>query len=218
MTTGAVTTIGEAVAAGSATTLAAAALEQRFSTVSRDRWDVGDASEALFVAGGAGTLRVGGEEHALVPETGAFLGPGETAEVEGSNGSIDLVVVRTPPAEPAGSRVVRYDEESAEDAGIGREFRLLACSSATTQFVGVIPPGRAKMHNHPYDELAFLLEGDGVLHWEDGSSVPVGPGSCIHFPRLVFHSLENVGGTPMRIMGVFTPAGSPADRVAVLDY
>ncbi len=218
MATGAVTTVEQARAVAGGTTLAAAALEQRFSTVSRDRWEVGDASEALFVAGGAGTLRVDGEEHALVPETGAFLGPGETAEVEGSNGSIELVIVRAGPAEPAGSRVVRYEEESVEDAGIGREFRLLACSSATTQFIGVIPPGRAKMHNHPYDELAYLLEGDGVLHWQDGSSVPVGPGSCIHFPRLVFHSLENVGGTPMRIMGVFTPAGSPADRVAVLDY
>jgi mannose-6-phosphate isomerase-like protein (cupin superfamily) len=74
------------------------------------------------------------------------------------------------------------------------------------------------MHNHPYDELAYVVEGEGVLHWEDGTSMPVAAGSCIYFPRLVFHSLENVGDPPIRIMGVFHPAGSPADRVAELDY
>jgi mannose-6-phosphate isomerase-like protein (cupin superfamily) len=82
----------------------------------------------------------------------------------------------------------------------------------------VIPPGRAKMHNHPYDELAWLVEGGGHLHWHEGESELIGRGSQIFFPRLVFHSVENEGGAPMRIMGVFRPAGSPADRVAVLDY
>jgi mannose-6-phosphate isomerase-like protein (cupin superfamily) len=218
MATGVVTSVDRALSSGSGTTLTAAALEQRYSTVSRDRWEIGDASEVLFVAGGAGTLRVDGEEHDLGRETGVFLGPGESVEVESANGRIDLVIVRAAPAEPAGSRVVRYEDEAAEDAGIGREFRLLACSSATTQFIGVIPPGRAKMHNHPYDEVAYLIEGEGILHWEDGTSVPIARGTCIYFPRLVFHSVENLGGAPMRIMGVFTPAGSPADRVEVLDY
>lgn len=218
MATGVVTSVEEARSSGSGTTLAAGVLEQRYSTVSRAGWEIGDASEVLFVAGGAGTLRVGGEEHELDPESGAFLGPGESVEVESSNGRLDLVIVRAAAAEPAGERVVRYADESAEDAGIGREFRLLACSSATTQFIGLIPPGRAKMHNHPYDEVAYLIEGEGFLHWHDGTSVPIAPGSCIYFPRLVFHSVENLGGTPMRIMGVFTPAGSPADRVEVLDY
>jgi mannose-6-phosphate isomerase-like protein (cupin superfamily) len=74
------------------------------------------------------------------------------------------------------------------------------------------------MHNHPYDEVAFVVEGEGVLHWDDGRDDPVGAGSCIFFPRLVFHSLENTGASNLRIMGVFHPAGSPADRVAVLDY
>lgn len=218
MATGVVTSVDRALSSGGVTTLTAPTLEQRYSAVSRDRWEIGEASEVLFVAGGAGTLRVDDEEHDLGPETGAFLGPGESVEVESSNGGIDLVIVRAALAEPTGSRVVRYEDESAEDAGIGREFRLLACSSATTQFIGLIPPGRAKMHNHPYDEVAYLIEGEGALHWEDGTSVPIGPGSCIYFPRLVFHSVENLGGAEMRIMGVFTPAGSPADRVEVLDY
>jgi mannose-6-phosphate isomerase-like protein (cupin superfamily) len=215
---GAVTTVDEALSAGGSRTFSAAALEQRVEDLDRARWDVGEGSEILFVAAGEGRLRVGDEEYVLAPETGAFLGPGESAEIESRDGRLRLVIARTQPAMPNGDRVVRYAEEESEEAGIGREFRLLACSSATTQFVGVIPPGRAKMHNHPYEEVSYLLEGEGVVHWEDGTSAPIHSGSCIHFPRLVFHSVENLGGAPMRIMGVFHPAGSPADRVAVLDY
>ena len=198
--------------------LVAPALEQRVLRGERLQLVPGDASEILFVAAGDGVLRVDGEEHPLEPETGAFVGPLETAEAEATAGELELVVVRGPGAELAGRRVVRYREEEARDAGIGREFRLLVESSQATQFIGVIPPGRAKMHNHPYDELAWLVEGEGVLHWHEGESVPVARGSRIFFPRLVFHSLENTGDAPMRIMGVFHPAGSPADRVEVLDY
>jgi mannose-6-phosphate isomerase-like protein (cupin superfamily) len=145
-------------------------------------------------------------------------------EADGDEALVFLVV-RTPGAEarsPDRPVTAALDDQAAEDAGIGRHFRLLVgpahgCQSAT-QFVGYVPPGRAKMHNHPYDEVALIVEGTGVLHWHDGGSEPVERGSCISFPRLVFHSLENVGDRPIRIMGVFTPAGSPADRVEVLDH
>ena len=198
--------------------LAAPALEQRILRVRRAELTPGEASEIVFVAAGEGTLRVDGHVHELEPETGAYVGPGESATLESPDGELDLVVVRAPSAELRSERVVSYRERLAEDAGIGREFRLLVESSEATQFIGVIPPGRAKMHNHPYDELAWLVEGEGVLHWHGGESMPVTRGSRIYFPRLVFHSLENTGSTPMRIMGVFHPAGSPADRVEVLDY
>ena len=167
--------------------------------------------------GGRGRLRVGADEYPLVPETGFFLAAGEEAELDVEE-ELRLVRALAPPAEPTTARAVAFEDEVARDAGIGREFRLLACSSETTQFIGIVPPGRALMHNHPYDEVAYIVEGEGVLHWEDGTDVPVGAGSCIFFPRLVFHSLENTGGTSLRIMGVITPAHSPADRVEVLDY
>jgi mannose-6-phosphate isomerase-like protein (cupin superfamily) len=198
--------------------LEAPALEQRVVQTGRAELSPGEGSKIVFVAAGEGVLRVDGEEYLLESETGAYVGPGETAELEAANGELELVVVRAPRAELRSERVVAYAEREAEDAGIGREFRLLVESSQATQFVGVIPPGRAKMHNHPYDELAWLVEGEGVLHWHAGESIPIARGSRIYFPRLVFHSVENLGGAPMRIMGVFHPAGSPADRVAVLDY
>lgn len=230
MAAGEVTTIGRALGEDggrSATTLVCPVLEQRVELVppgERRARVVSGRSEVAYVCSGGGLLRVDGEEHALREESAVFLGVGDRVELEAREDGLQLVVVRTAGTEtrrPGAPVVVHLDEVEAEDAGIGREFRLLVgrehgCSSVT-QFVGYVPPGRAKMHNHPYDELAYIVEGEGILHWHEGESTPVGRGSCIHFPRLVFHSLENVGDSTLRIMGVFHPAGSPADRVEVLD-
>jgi mannose-6-phosphate isomerase-like protein (cupin superfamily) len=82
-----------------------------------------------------------------------------------------------------------------------------------TQFVGVIPPSRAPLHSHTYDEVVFVLEGDGVYHI-GAESIPMGPGTCIHLPPLTLHCLENTGSTDMRVLGVFHPSGDPASRAA----
>ena len=121
----------------------------------------GDRAETLFVTGGRGRLRVGADEYPLVPETGFFLAAGEEAELD-VEGELRLVRALAPPAEPTTARAVTFEDEVARDAGIGREFRLLACSSETTQFIGIVPPGRALMHNHPYDEVAYIVEQSGV--------------------------------------------------------
>ena len=204
---------------GSAPTVAGAGLEQHALVLApgTSLHVCGDRAETIFVTSGRGRLRVGAEEYPLEVETGFFLAAGEEAELEVDE-ELRLVRALAPAAEPTTARAVAFADEEARDAGIGREFRLLACSSETTQFIGIVPPGRALMHNHPYDEVAYIVEGEGVLHWEDGTDVSVGAGSCIFFPRLVFHSLENTGSTSLRIMGVITPAHSPADRVEVLDY
>ena len=102
-------------------------------------------------------------------------------------------------------------------ASPNREFRFLVDHSVgcrdVTQFVGVIPPGRAPLHSHTYDEIVYVIEGDGILHMNDGES-PLGPGSCVHPPPLHEHSLENTGAQPMRVLGVFHPAGDPASRAS----
>ena len=176
----------------------------------------------MFVAAGSGRLHLGGEEHALEPDCGVFVAAGETFAVEPDAGrALRIVEVAVPrEADPAERRsvVVRYEDQPALSAGIGREFRILVGADAgiseVTQFVGVIPPGRAPMHCHEYDEVAYIVEGEGTMHWADGRADPVRRGSCIHFPRLKMHSLENSGPGPMRVMGVFHPQGSPAARLS----
>jgi mannose-6-phosphate isomerase-like protein (cupin superfamily) len=179
--------------------------------------------ELLYVASGSGALYVDGAQHTLEPDTGAFVAAGETWSVE-NPGPEELVVVsvrapRADGAEPTRRKVtVRYADQPVLPASPNREFRYLVNEDAgcldVTQFVGVIPSGRAPFHSHTYDEVVYVVEGDGMLHL-GGKDTPLSPGSCIHLPPLVMHCLENVGTRPMRVLGVFHPSGDPASRAAV---
>jgi mannose-6-phosphate isomerase-like protein (cupin superfamily) len=174
----------------------------------------------LYVADGTSILHVNGERHQLEPDMGVYLAPGDRYSVE-NGGPDDLLVVSvTAPQErlPNGHRgvTVRYADRESLPASPNREFRYLVnqdigCADVT-QFVGTIPPGRAPMHSHTYDEVIYVIEGQGVLHLDDGSETPIGDGSCIHLPPLNLHALENTGPTPMRVLGVFHPSGDPASR------
>ena len=99
-------------------------------------------------------------------------------------------------------------------ATAGRQFVLGArpetgCESVT-QFIGLVPPGRAPDHFHTYDEVIYILEGQGELHVGD-EQAELGGGSCIHLPARLVHCLANTGDTELRLLGVFRPAGSPAE-------
>ena len=175
--------------------------------------------ELLFAVSGMGTVILGGTRHELGPETGILVAPGERYEVE-NQGPEELVLVSGLALEPdddsangAERRVVRLAEQRPYPAGKDREFRYVANEEVgcrtVTQFVGSIPPGRAKPHYHTYEEVAYILEGEGVLHI-GGESSTVRAGSCIHFPPREPHILENVGTGALRVLGVFHPAGDPS--------
>jgi mannose-6-phosphate isomerase-like protein (cupin superfamily) len=178
----------------------------------------GPREELLFAVSGRGTVTLGGTRHELEPESGILVAPGERYEVE-NQGPDELVLVSVLALEPDDSgngaerRVVRLADQPAHPAGKDREFRYVAneevgCKTVT-QFVGSIPPGRAKPHYHTYEEVAYILEGEGVLHI-GGESSTVRAGSCIHFPPREPHILENVGTGTLRVLGVFHPAGDPS--------
>jgi mannose-6-phosphate isomerase-like protein (cupin superfamily) len=176
--------------------------------------------EIMYTTSGNGSLNVAGESHELEPGTAVYLTAGETYEVD-NPGSDDLMIVSaTAPqsaddAQPPTARTVRYDDQPTLPASGDREFRYLVtdevgCRDAT-QFFGVIAPGRAPDHSHVYDEVIYVLEGEGVLHG-GGEDRPVTAGSCIHLPPFFVHSLENSGASPMRIVATFHPSGDPASR------
>jgi mannose-6-phosphate isomerase-like protein (cupin superfamily) len=177
--------------------------------------------EVMYVVSGRGTLYVDGDEHALEPMTGAFVAPGESFAVENPGPDDILVVSVRAPADdaevdPERRRVtVRWADQPSLPATPNREFRYLVNQDAgcleVTQFVGIIPPGRAGMHSHTYDEVVYVVEGEGVIHL-DGDSTPLRPGTCVHLPPLLEHCLENTGPTPMTVLGVFHPSGDPASR------
>jgi mannose-6-phosphate isomerase-like protein (cupin superfamily) len=175
--------------------------------------------ELMYTAAGRGTLVVGEEPYELEPGTAAYLVSGESYEVDNPGPEILLLVSATAPYHAHGSlqgrRLVRYDDQPTLRASGDREFRYLVTDEVgcteLTQFYGIIAPGRAAEHSHVYDEVIYVLEGEGMLHI-DGSHEPVAAGTCIHLPPLLEHSLENSGDSPMRIVAVFHPAGDPASR------
>ena len=174
--------------------------------------------EVLFVASGRGTLHLGGDEHPLEPWTGVFVAPGETYSVEAAD-AMTVVSVTAPESELGvgdNRRVtVRYEDQPVLPASPNREFRYLVNQEAgcldVTQFVGIIPPGRAPEHSHTYDEVVYILEGDGVYHIA-GEEFSLGPGTCLHLPPYVRHCIENTGTNNMKVLGVFHPSGDPASR------
>ena len=195
-------------------------LEQRvlrFSPGRSDERPTGARQEVLYVASGRGMLHVAGAAHELERDTGAFLVPGDRYEIENPGPEeLVLVAVSAPCEGERRSRVtVRYEDRPVLPASPNREFRFLVNEDAgcldVTQFVGTIPPGRAAMHSHTYDEVVYVVDGEGVLHL-GGRETPIGPGSCMHLPPLEEHCLENTGETPMRVLGVFHPSGDPASR------
>jgi len=186
---------------------------------SGERSPDGERQEILYIADGHGTLYVNGEAHPLEPNTGVYLTPGDQYLVENPGpGELLTVSVTAPqdtPVDDAHGVTVRYADRPALPASPNREFRFLVNQDIgcpdVTQFVGIIPPGRAGMHSHVYDEVVYVIEGEGVLHL-GGEQTPIGSGSCIHLPPLVEHSLENTGANEMRVLGVFYPQGDPASR------
>jgi mannose-6-phosphate isomerase-like protein (cupin superfamily) len=179
--------------------------------------------EILFVVAGRGTLHLNGEPHALEPEIGAYVAPGQSSEIEGPGpGNLVLVAVLYPepdegPRDPGLPVTVRYADQPAHRAGKDREFRHLIDTHGVTQFVGSIPPGRAKDHYHLYEEVAYILEGEGILHMEGLEDTPFHAGTCILFTPQVPHCVENTGTSVVRVLGVFYPPGSPADAYNLPD-
>ena len=146
----------------------------------------------------------------------AWVARGEEWSVDEADGLEILSVLVHDPLDADGATHAVVAAEDAEEgaATAGRHFRLLAtpaCGCASvTQFVGFIPVGRAPDHFHTYDEVVYVLRGEGAAHI-GGETVPLAPGGAVHLPARLVHCLENTGPDEMHVLGVFRPAGSPAE-------
>jgi quercetin dioxygenase-like cupin family protein len=188
----------------------------------RTRRETDDCEEVLFVLDGAGSLSLGDETHALEPESGAYLAPGDEYELANTGETqLTIISVRIPeptgpeetPGEASTQTVRRLADQQSQAATTDREFRIVADPStglrSATHFVGYIPTAKAPEHFHTYNEVIYVLDGEGVLHAQ-GTDWRLGAGSCIQLPARSVHSLENTGDAWMRVVAVFRPAGSPA--------
>jgi mannose-6-phosphate isomerase-like protein (cupin superfamily) len=203
-------------------------LVRRRVEVPRGSWveaAAGPGGELWYVIDGTGLLTSG--DHPPAPirrDTALWLPPGARYRLAASApGPLTLDSVMLPAGQaadrngPAGAAQPRLSElgDCRVEITGDRRFRVLfgpgnGCEAAT-QFVGEIPPGRAPLHSHTYDEVVLVLAGEGVLH-AGPAEHPIAPGTCIHLPPGQQHCLENTGPGTLRVLGVFHPGGSPAAK------
>lgn len=175
------------------------------------------------------TIVIDGNRCEVGPQTGVYLRPGQTLTVENRGpGSVTFVSSQCPEENdglkpqgsqeevlaPALSQIVKLSDRRALPTA-DRWYRVLVDdeigSEQVTQFVGSIPPGRAPDHFHEYEEVLFILRGEGRM-WAGETNTPIAAGSCIYLPKRQMHCVENTGTGELRLLGVFYPAGSPAVR------
>ena len=187
----------------------------RFDERSAPRANGAD-DEVLYVLSGTGTVTIGGERTELAPGAAAWIARGTTWQVDDAD-ALELlsVLVSEPlPADGSTHAVIGAEDAQEGSATAGRHFRLLATPDrgcvSVTQFVGFIPVGRAPAHFHTYEEVVFVLQGEGAVHIGD-ETAPLRPGAAVHLPARLVHCLENTGPGEMQVLGVFRPAGSPAE-------
>jgi quercetin dioxygenase-like cupin family protein len=189
------------------------------------------AEEVLYVVAGSGECLIDGNAYPLSAGVGVHIPAGCAHSIENHGpGAMQIVGVTCPEDDgthivtgyqPTGAsnavaprRTVSEHERPAIPTG-DRQFKLmvdkdLGCEQIT-QFVGFIPPSKGPMHFHPYEEAIYILEGSGVVHIDEESG-PFHAGTSIFLPIGCNHCLENPGPAPVRLLGVFYPAGSPAVR------
>lgn len=189
-------------------------------------WRVhGGGDTALFVRAGKGAVMIDGASFDVNPETGVCIRRGEAFRFEPQE-EMNVFAAISPsaapisaPEEPAGrflkdfpDRCVSVDPKMKKTMA-DRFYQVLVDSAVgspeMTQFIGEVPKSRAAFHRHLYEEVIVILSGEGAL-WTRNTYAPVRPGDAIYLPPRQEHSLECVTEGGMRLMGVFSPAGSPA--------
>jgi quercetin dioxygenase-like cupin family protein len=199
------------------------------------------AEEVLYVVEGTGEARVEGAAHQVGAGQAVFIPDGAEHSYV-NTGPTPLVVVgaMAPPIDLDGIRPAiprldlsglpstvldegavaptMMDERRVTPTLMGeRSFRVLVSPEVgcrrMTQFTGVIPTGRAPLHAHPHEEVVYILAGTGRLWIEDAPVGALRPGSVVFFPIGVRHTLENTGREDMKVLGAFSPAGSPEAKL-----
>ena len=177
-----------------------------------------DHDSLVYVFEGSGSLELG-ESADLAPGTAALVLANEQAELLAESAFAAVVATVGPEADrhaPLGARstAARVDATETATATSARSFQILFGphngSTRATLFVGFVPPGRAPWHYHLYDEIVWVPDGPARLHLVD-SVEEVGPGDAFRLRPREVHIVENASpDRELAIVGVFTPAGSPA--------
>ena len=192
----------------------------RFDAGATYAFSSGDADGFLFVVEGAGRAD-DDDSGSREVKTGTSLrvSAGTTLALTADVSDLVIVWAQAGPQcdrhAPLGddARTTEVDQSAGAAATGKRSFQVLFDagngSTRATLFVGYVPPGRAPWHFHQYDEIVFICRGTGRLLLT-GQEAEVGDGSAFRLRPREVHILENLGDDDLILLGLFTPAGSPA--------
>ena len=183
--------------------------------------------QSMFVLSGTATLYLDGlGHHELTPDTAAYIASGESYSIEndGPEPLVALVVDAPTPADarhararqPASSRSTSPRSPTRRPASAARS----GCSSTPTSAARGSRSSWARSRSAarpttatPTTRSSTSSRARASCTWR-ARRARSAAGSCIYLPPLHMHCLENAGDGPMRVLGVFQPAGSPAARYA----
>src|SRR2546423_3122628 len=181
------------------------------------------------------SITIDGDQFEIGAPTGIYIRPNQTFAIENPGPDSIIIISSQCPDPNCAPRFVDPSTASSDSSRLDqpaivrlvdrpaqptadRWYRVLVDdqigSEQVTQFVGSIPPGRAPDHFHQYEEVLFILRGEGRM-WAGETNTRIGVGSCIYLPKGQVHCVENTGTGELRLLGVFYPAGSPSVRYDV---
>jgi|SRR5882724_7035745 len=155
-------------------------------------------------------IQINHRAYDIGPDTGIYVRPHERLAIDNPGPApIILISSRCPEPDDAHASTASSTTPQSESSQPGplvrladrstqptadRWYRVMVDaeigSTNATQFVGSIPPGRAPDHFHQYEEVLFILKGEGRM-WAGATNTPIGVGSCIYLPKGQVHCVEN---------------------------
>lgn len=102
---------------------------------------------------------------------------------------------------------------------VGKADVSVANREAVIARVEVAPGAAAGWHNHPGDEISYVLEGEATLIVAGQAPRRVSAGEAFVVPAGVVHNAINNGAVPIKLVGVYVvekgqPLASPAPAPA----
>src|ERR1700754_4465976 len=127
-----------------------------------------DLDEVLFSLDSCRVI-IGEHTSEVESQSGIFIPAQKTFRIENPGAKSVYLVSSQAPRQQGGMKdlIVRLADQRAMPTG-DRWYRVLI-DSEVTQFVGSIPPGRAPDHFHEYEEVLFILRGEGRM-WTTNKS------------------------------------------------
>lgn len=97
----------------------------------------------------------------------------------------------------------------AGDGAMGLLYKTMLAPSEgrllSANLVTVAPQGVTRKHQHEWEQVNYILAGEGLLLTGDGDIRTVAAGMIIHIPSGELHWFENNRGADLVILGVLGP-------------